>query len=135
MNTEIPWMSCKEAAEALNFTQRHIVNLIKKGKLKAEYENGKYFIPKDDFFRVFPHAVKQDENKNVENAAIKFLEEKISYLEDIIVEKRKENEFLMEQLNGATLEKSKMLDTLNGYIKFLERKVAMDKLISIEDGP
>ena len=132
MNTEIPWFSCKEAAEALNFTQRHIVNLIKKGKLKAEYENGKYIIPKDDFFRVFPHAIKQEENKNVESAVIKFLEEKICYLEEIIVEKRKENEFLREQLNRATSEKSKMLDTLNGYIKFLERKVAMDMPIEAE---
>ena len=132
MNTEIPWISCKEAAEALNFTQRHIVNLIKKGKLKAECENGKYFIPKDDFFRVFPHVVKQDENKCVENIAIKFLEEKISYLEDIIIEKRKENEFLREQLNRSTSEKSKMLDRLNGYINFLEQKISRDKLISIE---
>ena len=132
MNTDIPWISCKEAAEALNFTQRHIVNLIKKGKLKAECDNGKYFIPKDDFFRVFPHAVKQDENKCIENITIKFLEEKIRYLEDTIVEKRKENEFLREQLNRATSEKSKMLDTQNGYIKFLEQKVARDKLISTE---
>ena len=133
MNTDKPWISCKQAGEILNYTQRHITILIKKGKLKEEFEDGKYFIQKEEFFRAFPHTIKPKETKIEESINTKFLEEKICYLQSMLEDKKKENEFLREQLKMATSENSKMIDSLNGYLKFLERKVALNKLVSLEN--
>jgi excisionase family DNA binding protein len=124
MNIEKSWFTCREAADLLNYTQRHIVNLIKKGKLSAEKdENGKYYIQKSEFFRVYPTAMKMEEprtkEKSVEKSNGKFLEERVRHLQELIEEKNKQTEYLKEQISNFTQEKSKMLDAINGHTRLL----------------
>jgi len=125
-------LTCKEAARLLNISQRHIGNLIKKGKFSDEKdEDGKYIIMKSEFFRVFPHTMTveiagNDEN-SVEAEAKKVLEEKIRHLQEMIDEKKKQNEFLREQINHFTQEKSKMLDAINSHTRLLEYKETSGK--------
>lgn len=127
MNSEKTWLTCREAASLLNFTQRHIVNLIKKGKIRAEKdEDGKYYIQKSEFFRVYPQTMTQEEPGTTENSleqgGKKFLEEKINHLQEILKERKEYNEFLTGQLQSFTQEKSKMLDAINGHTRLLEFK-------------
>ncbi len=127
MKIEKSWLTCREAASLLNYTQRHIVNLIKKGKLSADKdENGKYFIEKSEFFRVYPNATKGEpprtEEKPAGNNSLEFLEEKIRHLQELVQEKNKHNEFLAHQLDNFTHEKSKMLEAINSHARLLEYK-------------
>ena len=125
------WLTCKEAASLIGYTQRHITNLIAKGKLSAEHDNGKYFIQKAEFFRVYPNALKMEvagtKEKNTNKKALDFLEEQVRYLQEIITEKRKHNEYLMEQIQVFTEEKSKMLDAINSHARLLEHKEVVGK--------
>lgn len=132
------WLTCREAAKLLNFSQRHIGNLIKKGRIKAEKdEDGRYFIEKSEFFRVYPHAMKAEKDgtdeKPMENESKKFLEEKIKHLQEMIDEKRRQNEFLAEQLATFTEEKFKMLDAINSHARLLEYKETTGKTKAVEN--
>lgn len=132
MNKEKTWLSCREVGELLNCTQRHALNLIKNGKLSADRdEGGKYYVQKSEFFRVFPDAKKveidRNESKLPGKEDMKFLEEKLKHLEEMMNEKNKQNEFLKEQLINFTEEKSKMLDAINGHTRLLEYKETSGK--------
>lgn len=127
MNDAKTYLTCKEASNLLGFTQRHILNLIKNGKLSADRdEGGKYYIQKSEFFRAFPHAMRieqaRTEEKSSGTESMKALEEKIKHLEEIVDEKKKQNEFLTEQLGNFTQEKFKMLDAINSHARLLEYK-------------
>ena len=127
MTEEKNWLTCREAASILNYSQRHIVNLIKNGKLSAQKdEDGKYYIQKSEFFRVYPNTMKQEKVGTVEkllgNESVKFLEEKIRHLQEMVDEKKRQNEFLTQQLNNFTEEKSKMLEAINSHTRLLEFK-------------
>lgn len=132
MTEEKTWLTCKEAAILLNFTQRHILNLINKGKISAERdETGKYFIQKAEFFRVFPEALQVEPDgkdaKSLEKDTTKVLEEKIRHLQEMVDEKKKQNDFLTQQLNHFTEEKSKMLDAIASHTRLLEFKETSGK--------
>lgn len=132
MNKEKTWLTCREASVLLNYTQRHMINLIKKGKITADKdEDGKYYINKSEFFRVYPNAMKVEvdgtSEKSMEGHARKLLEEKIRHLQEIVDEKKKQNEFLTEQLSNFTHEKSKMLDAINSHARLLEFKETTGK--------
>lgn len=122
-----PWLTCREAAQLLNYSQRHIVNLIKNGKLSAEKdEDGKYYIQKAEFFRVYPTAMPKEMGGTAEKLtgtdAVKFLEEKVRHLQEMLDERRKQNDLLVQQLNNFTEEKSKMLDAIASHTRLLEHK-------------
>jgi len=132
MTDEKTWLTCREAGKLLNCTQRHVLNLIKKGKLSADRdETGKYFIQKSEFFRVYPDAmeveVSGNEEKSPGNVDMKLLEEKLRHLEEMMNEKNKLNEFLLDQLNINKDEKSKMLDAINSHTRLLEFKESIKK--------
>lgn len=134
MNNEKNWLSCKEAARLLNITQRHVGNLIGKGKFRAEKnDDGKFIIMKSEFFRVYPYLLTIENDRNDENSleqgTKKVMEEKIRHLQEMIDEKRKQNEFLIEQLSNFTNEKSKMLDAINSHTRLLEYKETSAKTI------
>jgi len=132
MTNERNWLTCKEAGALLNFTQRHVLNLIKKGKISAEKdEDGKFYIQKSEFFRVYPHLMQVEIDRNSENSVEqgvnKVLEERIRHLQEMVDEKKKQNEFLTEQLSNFTQEKSKMLDAINSHTRLLEFKETSGK--------
>ncbi len=132
MYNEKSWLTCREAAALLNYSQRHILNLIKKGKLSADRdEDGKYYIQKSEFLRVYPNAIKVETDgiseKSMEGHTRKLLEEKIKHLQEMVDEKKKQNEFLVEQLSNFTHEKSKMLDAINSNARLLEFKETAGK--------
>lgn len=138
MKDEKSWLTCREVGELLNCTQRHALNLIKSGKISADRdEGGKYYVQKSEFFRVFPDAKKveidRSESKLAGKEDMKFLEEKIKHLEEMMNEKKKQNEFLTEQLSNFTEEKSKMLDAINGHTRLLEYKETSGKSASSSD--
>lgn len=121
------WITTAEAAKLLKCTQRAIVKMITAGKLSATLENKKYFIEKAEFFRVFPWTLPDQEREGkIENfdekITTKLLEEKNNYLLDMIKEKTKQIEFLKDQLNNFSEEKSKMLDAINSHARLLEHK-------------
>lgn len=133
MTNEKTWLSCREAGKLLNFTQRHIINLINKGKLSAEKdEYGRYFIQKSEFFRAYPDAMnvesKGTDKEPAGNDSVKLLEEKLQHLQEMFEEKKRQNEFLIEQLENFTQEKSKMLDAINSHARLLEHKESDIKL-------
>jgi len=121
------WLSCKEAASIIGYTQRHIINLIKNGKLSASRdESGQYFIDKSEFFRVYPQDIKVEKpgtsEKSFEEIPRKLLEERIKHLEEMIVEKNKIIEILTEQLRNFTQEKSQMLEAITSHTRLLEHQ-------------
>lgn len=127
MNNEKTWLTCREVGVLLNCSQRHALNLIKKNNISADRdERGQYFVHKSEFYRVFPEAMKVEQDGNEEkfggSEAMKFLEEKIRHLQEMVDEKKKQNEFLTEQLGNFTEEKSKMLDAINSHTRLLEYK-------------
>lgn len=136
MYKEKTWLTCREAAILLNYSQRHILNLIKNGKLSADRDDdGKYYIDKSEFYRVYPHAmpieipVENDGNdsNSIENSSKQMLEIKIKHLEEMIDEKKKQNHFLTEQISNFTQEKLKMLDAINCHGRLLEFKETSKK--------
>lgn len=133
MNNEKTWLTCREAAELLNYSQRHIINLIKKGKVSADRDDdGKYYIQKSEFYRVYPNTmrVEQDGNdqKSMSDSSNQLMEDKIKHLQEMVDEKKKQNDFLMEQLTNFTQEKSKMLEAINSHARLLEYKESKNEV-------
>jgi|GEM_PF-1261747 len=125
MANEKSWIGCKEIAQLLNCTQRNVINLIRKGTISAKKDdNGKYFVQKSEFFRVFPECMEVEvvgsEKKPPRKENVSLLETKIQHLQEMMEEKSKQNQFLMDQLEVFTQEKSKMLDAITSHTKLLE---------------
>lgn len=124
MSDNIAYLTTKEAAELSGFTIRHIQNMVKNGIMSAtKDEKGNYVIQKCEFYRCFPEAHnKGNEAKEEEPFARMVLETEIKYLREIVDEKNKQNEFLHNQLELATTEKSLILQTLSSNTKLLVHK-------------
>jgi hypothetical protein len=92
--------------------------MIKKGKLSAiRDEAGNYIIDKSEFYRVFPDAnAKRTETKK------EALEVEITYLKEMVAEKSRQNEFLVQQLQESATEKTALIETLNSNQRLLEHK-------------
>lgn len=115
-------MSTREAALELGVSSRQVQKLIKNGKLSAERnESGNYLIEKSEFYRVFPEAfnVRTDAN-NSEQQTRTVRDHEIKYLEAMLTEKTRQNEFLQKQLEFSTLEKTRLLDTISHQQKLIE---------------
>jgi hypothetical protein len=135
MNIEKTWLTCREASVLLACSQRHVLNLIKKKNISVNRdESGKYFIDKAEFFRVYPDAMKVESDGNSEKSGddvtMKVLEEKIRHLEEMVDEKKKQNDFLMGQIGVSDEKQSKMLDALNNHARLLEYKETGGKALS-----
>lgn len=117
-------ISTREAALELGVSSRQIQKLIKNGKLSAERnESGNYLIEKSEFYRIFPEAfkVRSDANNDEQNTRT-VRDHEIKYLETLLTEKTRQNEFLQKQLESATLEKTRLLDTINNQQKLIEHQ-------------
>ncbi len=124
MSENFTWITPKQAGELAGYTARHIQNLIVNGKLSATKEDGKYYIDKSEFFRVFPKAHRKEQQGNsAQQAAEKnLLEFENNILKEITSQKDKEIEFLRNQIDFVSQEKVKMLDAIVNQTKLLEYK-------------
>jgi excisionase family DNA binding protein len=115
-------LSTREAAEIAGCSARHIQNLIKNGKLSAKRtDGGNYLIDKSEFYRIFPGAHnKRSHANNDDNATRIVLEMEVQHLKDMLAEKAKQNEFLLNLLETAAVEKTLLLETLSSNQKLLE---------------
>lgn len=124
MKDSYSWLTPKQAGELAGYSARHIQNLIVSGKLSATKEDGKYFIDKAEFFRVFPkaHRKEQEGNSAQREAEKQRLEFENGLLKEVASQKDKEIEFLRSQVVFVSHEKEKMLDALVGQTRLLEHK-------------
>jgi len=114
------------AAELLDYTTRHIQNMIRKGKISAKREDGKYYIEKSEFFRVFPKAYKRTPEAKMadETMDAEKLEIEIKYLKESAADKDKQIEYLKKQLEETLIKENKLIDTVNSNARLLEYKAA-----------
>jgi hypothetical protein len=129
MKDSSSWLTPKQAATILGCTARHINNCIVKGKLSATREDGRYYIDKSEFYRVFPEAHKKEQERNPDNKRIE--QEKIKIenemLKQIAEIKDKEIEFLRKQLETFNMKESKLLDTIQSHTRLLEHRGSSKK--------
>ncbi len=124
MKDEISWLTPKQAAGLVGYTARHIQNLITGGKLSATKDDGKYYIEKSEFFRVFPKAHKKelDGNLSQQQAEREKLEFENNLLKEVSAKKDQEIEFLRNQVEFISTEKIKMLDAIVNQTRLLDHK-------------
>lgn len=120
-------LTCKDIARLLNVTHRHVLNVLAKKHISTEKdESGKHIVQKSEFFRVFPHLMNKHElgteEKSDGNQEMKLLEEKLKHLQEMLDEKKKQNEFLLGQISISDMKQDKMLDAINGHARLLEFK-------------
>ena len=143
MVTNESHLMAREAAEQSGKSHRQIQRLIKNGKLSATRDqSGNYLIEKSEFYRVFPEAfnARHDATFTIKESR-QFRDSEINHLETILSEKTRHNEFLQKQLEfigsqleSATLEKTRLLDTISHQQKLIEHqggKKARKKLFGL----
>lgn len=121
----------REAAEQSGKSHRQIQRLIKNGILNATRDKcGNYLIEKSEFYRVFPEAfnARHDTTFAIEESR-QCRDNEISHLKAMLSEKTRHNEFLHKQLEfissqleSATLEKTRLLDTIGNQQKLIEHQ-------------
>lgn len=121
------YLTCKDIAKLLNVTHRHVLNVLAKKNISTEKdESGKHIVQKSEFFRVFPNLMNKEMSGTGEKSdgsiAMKVMEEKIRHLQEMLDEKKKQNDFLMEQICINDDKQSKMLDAINSHSRLLEFK-------------
>lgn len=126
MKPQRSWLTPRQAADLSGVTSRTINNYITSGKLSATREDGRYFIEKSEFFRVFPNCMAQ-KGKNIteksqENSDGITSEIEIKYLKEALLDKEKQNDFLKELLERHNHEKSLMLQTIHSNTLILQHQ-------------
>lgn len=133
MNQNNSLLSTRDAAEASGFSLRHIQKLIKGGKLSASRDDGgNYMIDKSEFYRVFPSAnTTRTLTNNDADGSRTVLENEIRHLQEMLAEKKRQNEILLNQLEASTTEKIMLLETLSSNQKLLEHRGRRKRLFGI----
>lgn len=126
MKDSFSFLTPKQAGDLAGYTARHMLNIIKSGKLTATREDGNYYIDKSEFFRVFPDAHKKSQagnerNQTEEQARIQ-AEIENKFLREAMIDKEKQNDFLKQQLENFTAEKQFMLQAITSQARLLEHK-------------
>lgn len=124
MKDSFSWITPKQAAELVGYTARHIQNLITTGKLSAHKEDGKYYIDKSEFFRVFPkaHRLEVEGNSSQRELERQRLQMENELLKETSLRREKEIEFLRNQIESVGIEKSKMLEAIVNQTRMLEHE-------------
>lgn len=127
MYSERKWLKPSEAAKILGLTARQVTNLITIGKIRAERsESGRFFIDREEITRYEAtlkiHPKERTDTNPKEKNSVKLLEEKLYYMDNILIDKNAQIEFLKQQLANFTTEKNKMLDAINSHARLLEDK-------------
>jgi len=128
-------LNTNEAAELSGFSARHIQRLIKTGKLSAErVAGGNYTINKAEFYRVFPLTHMADATRqhtpNGDDASRQLrqdLEIQVKHLQEMLSEKKKQNDFLTSQIETAATREANLLDTLASTQRLLEHDSGKQK--------
>lgn len=140
MKESTSWLTPKQAAKLAEVTTRTINNYITSGKLSASREDGRYYIDKSEFYRVFPHLFLKENISQLENlketTVQKASEIEIQYLKSSLTEKEGQNNYLKEIIQSFTLEKNIMLNTINNHSRLLEyqQKSWLNRLIPWKKG-
>jgi len=120
------WLTPKQVADLSGVTTRTINNYITSGKLSASREDGRYYIDKSEFYRVFPNCNPEKKmrnaEKNQESIDTITSEIEIQYLKEALLDKEKQNDFLKQLVGTYSDEKSMMLQTINIHSRMLENK-------------
>lgn len=121
------WMTTKEAAKFSGFTTRHVQNLISAGKLSATRQGGKFLIEKSEFFRLFPGTFTDERGRNTSaekelQSEVNLLSKDNEHLKKMNTEKDKEIEFLRNQLENTSRDKSKIIEVLAYQARAIEYK-------------
>lgn len=124
MKDSVSWLTPRQAGELAGYSGRHIQNLIVRGKLSAKKVDGKYCIDKAEFFRVFPSAHKKEQAGNLAQREVEIacMAVENEMLKEMASKKDKEIEFLRNQLESFSKEKSQMLDAITHHARLLEHK-------------
>jgi hypothetical protein len=124
MKDPLVWLTPKQAADLCGYSARTIQNFIMKGKISATKEDGKYYIDKAEFFRVFPDAHRRAEKMDGSQREVEIARKEVEneYLKEMISQKDKDIEFLKSQLESFTGEKKQMLEAITHHARLLEHK-------------
>jgi len=124
MKDTFSWLTPKQAALLVGYTPRHIQNMITKGKISATREDGKYYIDKAEFFRVFPEAHRKEQERTPAQhiAEKERLKLENDLLKDGSSKKDEEIDFLRNQIEFISQEKMKMLEAMTCFGRLLENK-------------
>jgi len=106
MKDSATWITPKQAGDLCGYTARHIQNLIKSGKLSATREDGKYYIDKAEFFRVFPNAHRKAQNADQAAVAIdnSRMSTEIEHLKEVIKHLKESSELKDKHIEHLTAE-------------------------------
>ena len=138
MDNNMTRLTTREAATQSGKSHQQIQRLIRGGKLSAKKdESGNYLIEKSEFYRVFPGTFSERHNTSFDsNMTHQRRINDITHLETMLSEKIQQNEFLKKQLElsskqlefahtqleSATLEKTRLLDTIGNQQKLIEHQ-------------
>lgn len=150
MDNNMTHLTTREASEKSGKSHQQIQRLIRGGKLSAiRDERGNYLIERSEFYRVFPDAFVEHHDAlfNANLMRHRCIND-VTHLEAMLAEKIQQNEFLKKQLElsskqlefahtqleSATLEKTRLLDTIGNQQKLIEHqssKKARKKLFGL----
>jgi excisionase family DNA binding protein len=121
---EANWITPSQAAEVLQCTSRKITKWIVDGKLSASREDGKWYIEKSEFYRVFPDAYRKEQERNPNHKALEQerIKTELEMFKQLAHSKDKEIEFLRHQLETFNKKESQFLDALQSQTKLLEHQ-------------
>ena len=122
----------KEAAQLAGYTPRHMLNLIVRGKVSAIKEDGRYFIERSEFFRVFPDAHKKemDRTSSTNEVEVARMEAENALLKEMANQRQEELDFLRDQITVFNKEKHQMLDAITSQTRILEHTKAITTIES-----
>lgn len=117
-------LSPRQAGELAGKTARHIQHMINDGRLSATKQDGRYYIDKAEFFRVFPEAHMDEQKRN--RSGLESEKERLEFengmLKEIASSRNKEIEFLRNQIESISLEKTKMLEVISTHTRILGQR-------------
>ena len=136
MDNNMTHLTTREASEQSGKSHQQIQRLIRGGKLSAKRdESDNYLIEKSEFYRVFPDAFMERHDASFDTNLMRHrCINDVTHLEAMLAEKIQQNEFLKKQLESATLEKTRLLDTIGNQQKLIEyhgSKKARKKLFGL----
>lgn len=126
------WLKPSEVASLLDFSARHVLTLIHKGKISATRgEDKRFLINKSELFRAYPNAHLKEQRKSPENQVLEQERLKLenAILKDAMEKNVKETEFLRtqvemlhKQIEIFNMKEKQFLETLHSHTKLLEHK-------------
>lgn len=124
MSEKEAWLTPKQAAELIGLSTRVIQKRCEAGEIPNQKEDGKYYIQKADFFRMYPEAHRREQQGNASQREIDHARMAVEneLLKQMLEQSKKEVEFLRTQTDVSTQEKKQMLEAITHHARLLEHK-------------